>query len=123
MRVVAFTAAQIPGIDDRVYPAALAGPQYPDGIPVRPEADLAALIAEHEVDEVLFAYSDLPHEQVMQHRCLNLASGIARQEKQGRPGKQPVRKRPSSKRWHWANHSTTHDRPRRRRGPGQKASA
>ena len=44
--VVAFTAAQIPGIDDRVYPAALAGPRYPAGIPVRPESDLPALILE-----------------------------------------------------------------------------
>ncbi len=75
VRVVAFTAAQIPGIDDRVYPAALAGPQYPDGIPVRPEAELAQLIAEHDVDEVVFAYSDLPHEQVMHRASIVLAAG------------------------------------------------
>ncbi|HMS61101.1 MAG TPA: hypothetical protein PKD63_02400 [Solirubrobacteraceae bacterium] len=75
VRVVAFTAAQIPGIDDRVYPAALAGPLYPDGIPVRPEAELPRLIAEHEVDEVVFAYSDLPHEQVMHRASIALAAG------------------------------------------------
>ncbi len=75
VRVVAFTAAQIPGIDDRVYPAALAGPQYPDGIPVRPEGELPALIAEHAVDEVVFAYSDLPHEEVMHRASLVLAAG------------------------------------------------
>lgn len=66
--VVAFTAAQIPGIDDRTYPASLAGPAYPQGIPIRPEADLERLIAEHAVDEVVFAYSDLAHEEVM-HRA------------------------------------------------------
>jgi len=76
-RVVAFTAAQIPGIDDRVYPAALAGPLYPDGIPVRPEAELAALISEHDVDEVLFAYSDLSHEEVMHRVSIALAAGAS----------------------------------------------
>ena len=75
IRVVAFTAAQIPGIDDRVYPPALAGPQYPDGIPVHPEAELRRLIAEYEVDEVVFAYSDLPHEEVMHRASLVLAAG------------------------------------------------
>jgi len=77
VRVVAFTAAQIPGIDDRVYPAALAGPQYPDGIPVRPEAELAELIREHEVDEVVFAYSDLAHDEVMHRVSIALAAGAA----------------------------------------------
>jgi predicted GTPase len=48
--VVAFTAAQIPGIDHRSYPASLAGPLYPDGIPIVPEAELAELIAEYDVD-------------------------------------------------------------------------
>ena len=76
-QVVAFTAAQIPGIDDRVYPAALAGPRYPDGIPVRPESELASLIAEHEVDEVVFAYSDLPHAEVMHRVSIALAAGAA----------------------------------------------
>lgn len=75
VRVVAFTAAQIPGIDDRVYPAALAGPLYPDGIPVHPESELPRLIAEHEADEVVFAYSDLPHEEVMHRASLVQAAG------------------------------------------------
>ena len=75
VEVVAFTAAQIPGIDDRVYPAALAGPQYPEGIPVRPEAELPALIAEHEVDEVVFAYSDVAYEEVMHRVSIALAAG------------------------------------------------
>ena len=50
--VVAFTATQIPGIDSRVYPASLAGPRYPDGIPLRPEDELTGLIRERHVDEV-----------------------------------------------------------------------
>ncbi len=65
--VVAFTAAQIPGIDDRTYPATYAGPRYPDGIPIVPEEQLAELIARERVDEVVFAYSDVPYEYVM-HR-------------------------------------------------------
>ena len=73
--VVAFTAAQIPGIDDRTYPASLAGPRYPDGIPIVPEARLASLIAEEGVDEVVFAYSDLPHVEVMHRASAVLAAG------------------------------------------------
>ncbi len=57
--VVAFTAAQIPHIDDRRYPAALAGPRYPHGIPIRAEDELEQLIREHGVDDVVFAYSDV----------------------------------------------------------------
>ena len=63
--VVAFTATQIPGIDDKKYPAALAGKLYPNGIPIYPESDLDRLIAELNVDEVVFAYSDQPHVKVM----------------------------------------------------------
>ena len=74
-RVVAFTAAQIPGIADRVYPASLAGPLYPDGIPIRPEEDLERLIRDEHVDEVVFAYSDLSHEDVMHRASLVLAAG------------------------------------------------
>ncbi len=74
-RVVAFTAAQIPGIDDRVYPATLAGPSYPDGIPIVAEHDLPALIAEHRVDEVVLAYSDLSHLDVMHKASAVLAAG------------------------------------------------
>ena len=57
--VVAFTATQIPGIDDRRYPADLAGPHYPHGIPIRPESDLVELIGSADVDEVVFSYSDV----------------------------------------------------------------
>jgi predicted GTPase len=73
--VVAFTAAQIPGIDDRVYPPALAGPRYPNGIPVRPESELADLVRRHGVDEVVFAYSDVRHEDVMHHASIAIAAG------------------------------------------------
>ncbi|MHC4940288.1 MAG: GTPase [Planctomycetota bacterium] len=62
--VVGFTAAQIPHIDDRTYPAVLAGPRYPDGIPIQPEEDLEAIIREREVDEVIFAYSDVTYDDV-----------------------------------------------------------
>ncbi len=73
--VVAFTATQIPGIDDRVYPAALAGPLYPNGIEIRPEDELTQLIHEHGVDEVVLAYSDLKHETVMHKASIVLAAG------------------------------------------------
>ena len=73
--VVAFTATQIPGIDRRVYPPALAGPHYPDGIPIRPENELTQLIREHGVDEVILAYSDLEHETVMHKASTVLAAG------------------------------------------------
>jgi predicted GTPase len=73
--VVAFTATQIPGIDERVYPAALAGPLYPNGIPIRPEEKLAQLIPRWGVDEVVLAYSDLKHETVMHKASLVLAAG------------------------------------------------
>ena len=73
--VVAFTATQIPGIDTRVYPPALAGPQYPEGIPIRPENELTQLIREHGVDEVILAYSDLEHETVMHKASTVLAAG------------------------------------------------
>jgi predicted GTPase len=74
-RVVAFTAAQIPGIADRVYPPALAGPAYPDGIPVHDEADLTAVIAAERVDEVVLAYSDLSHAEVMHKASTVMAAG------------------------------------------------
>lgn len=75
--VVAFTAAQIPGIDDRVYPASLAGARYPLGIPIRPEEDLPELIRRHHVDEVVLAYSDLSHEDVMHKASIAMASGAS----------------------------------------------
>jgi predicted GTPase len=73
--VVAFTATQIPNIDGRQYPPELAGELYPDGIPIRPEAELAQLVREHEVDEVVFAYSDVTHEHVMHIASTALAAG------------------------------------------------
>ena len=73
--VVAFTATQIPDIAGRVYPPLLAGELYPDGIPIRPEAELAALIREHDIDEVVFAYSDVTHEHVMHVASKALAAG------------------------------------------------
>jgi predicted GTPase len=74
-RVVAFTATQIPGIDRRTYPPELAGPHYPDGIPIVPEAKLEDLIREESVDEVIFAYSDVSHEYVMHQASRVLAAG------------------------------------------------
>jgi len=75
VEVVAFTATQIPGIDDRTFPAALAGPRYPDGIPIVAEADLPAIVREHAVDEVVFAYSDVAHTDLMHKASLVLALG------------------------------------------------
>jgi predicted GTPase len=63
--VVAFTATQIPDIEGRVYPAELAGKQYPKGIPIHAEADTEKLIKDLKVDLVVFAYSDVPHQYVM----------------------------------------------------------
>jgi predicted GTPase len=63
--VVAFTAAQIPDIDDRQYPAELAGKLYPNGIPIYLEDELSTLIREHQVDTCVFSYSDLPYHKVM----------------------------------------------------------
>lgn len=73
--VVAFTATQIPGIDDKKYPAALAGKLYPKGIEIKPEADLKELIQKHNVDLVVLAYSDLPYEVVMHKAALVNAVG------------------------------------------------
>ena len=74
-QVVAFTAAQIPGIADRVYPATLAGPRYPAGIPIVDEARLAEVVERERVDEVVFAYSDLSHSEVMHRASIALAAG------------------------------------------------
>lgn len=63
--VVAFTAAQIPDIDDRKYPKELAGKLYPSGIPIFNEADLPGLIAKYKVDDCVFSYSDVPYQRVM----------------------------------------------------------
>jgi predicted GTPase len=63
--VVAFTATQIPDIEGRIYPPELAGELYPNGIPILSEDDLEKIIKEKDVDIVVFAYSDVPHEHVM----------------------------------------------------------
>ncbi|KAA3631558.1 MAG: GTPase [Bacteroidetes bacterium] len=63
--VVAFTAAQIPDIDDRKYPNELAGSLYPDGIPIMPEEELTELIKKYEVDTCVFSYSDVSYQKVM----------------------------------------------------------
>ncbi len=73
--VVAFTATQIPRIAGRHYPSALSGPRYPDGIPIVEEAGLEALCREHDVDQVVFAYSDVSYAHVMHTAALVLATG------------------------------------------------
>ena len=73
--VVAFTATQIPGIEGRTYPTELAGPKYPNGIPIYPEEQLPQLIKEHDIDQVVFAYSDVSHETVMHKASIVLANG------------------------------------------------
>jgi predicted GTPase len=75
VRVVAFTATQIPDIDGRVYPPELAGPGYPEGIPILPEEELAEAIKAEDIDQVVFAYSDVTHEHVMHLGSMALAAG------------------------------------------------
>ncbi len=73
--VVAFTATQIPNIDDRRYPRELAGEQYPNGIPIYPEKDLVTLVKSEKIDQVVFAYSDISHAYVMGKAAEVLAAG------------------------------------------------
>lgn len=73
--VVAFTATQIPNIEGRKYPAVLAGKLYPDGIPIYPEEALPSLIKEHDVRQVIFAYSDIAHVDIMHKASTVLATG------------------------------------------------
>jgi predicted GTPase len=75
VEVVAFTATQIPRIDRRRYPVELAGPRYPEGIPIVPEGELDSLIKVQHIDEVVFAYSDVSHEYVMHQASRVLAAG------------------------------------------------
>lgn len=75
VEVVAFTATQIPFIDDRTYPAALAGTRYPAGIPIHDESEMPSLVRSLAVDEVVFAYSDVSHEHVMHAASIALACG------------------------------------------------
>ncbi len=74
-QVVAFTAAQIPDIEGRVYPPALSGINYPEGIPIYDEKELPKLIKKHEIDQVVFAYSDRSHEDIMHKASLVAACG------------------------------------------------
>lgn len=76
-KVVAFTAAQIPNITGRSYPPVLAGPDYPNGIPIVPEEELTGLVREQKVDLVVLAYSDLPHIEVMHKASTALAAGAS----------------------------------------------
>ena len=75
IQVVAFTAAQIPGISGRRYPPSLAGPLYPNGIPIVAETELDQLCVTSQIDEVVFAYSDVTHEYVMHIASWLLATG------------------------------------------------
>jgi len=75
VEVVAFTATQIPGIDDRRLPEPLSGPRYPGGIPIVSESRLPELIAENSVDEVIFAYSDISHADLMHKASLAMSCG------------------------------------------------
>ena len=74
--VVAFTATQIPNIEGRKYPPELSGELYPAGIPIYPESELESLIKEMKIDQVVFAYSDVPHEYVMHKAALVNAAGV-----------------------------------------------
>lgn len=73
--VVAFTATQIPNIDDRKYPAVLAGELYPEGIPIFPESELVSLIQQHQIEQVVFSYSDVPYQYVMEKAAIVNAAG------------------------------------------------
>ncbi len=73
--VIAFTATQIPDIEDRRYPPELAGKMYPAGIPIFPEEQLRDLIRKHRVDLVAFSYSDVPHTEVMHKASVAMAGG------------------------------------------------
>jgi len=73
--VIAFTATQIPDIAGRRYPPSIAGPQYPDGIPIVDESELATLCREKHIGRVVFAYSDVEHARVMHKASIVLASG------------------------------------------------
>ncbi|RKZ30691.1 GTPase [bacterium] len=73
--VVAFTATQIPDIEGRVYPAKLAGKLYPEGIPIKPENELPEIIAENNIDDVVFSYSDVDYQYIMTRASWALASG------------------------------------------------
>ncbi|SVA99134.1 uncharacterized protein METZ01_LOCUS151988, partial [marine metagenome] len=73
--IIAFTATQIPDIEDRIYPSELAGSLYPNGIPIYDESELLSLISKHNIEEVVFSYSDLSHVDVMHKGAIVNAAG------------------------------------------------
>lgn len=75
VEVVAFTATQIPGIENRIFPPELAGPLYPQGIPIFPEIRLSEIVRRHRIQQVVFAYSDIVHVEVMHRASLALSLG------------------------------------------------
>ncbi len=75
IEVVAFTATQIPDIDGRKYPKSLAGDLYPKGIPIYDESELLKLIKKHDIEEVVFSYSDVPYQFVMEKAAMVMAAG------------------------------------------------
>ncbi len=75
VEIVAFTATQIPDIDGRKYPAKLAGKLYPKGIPIRDESELLSLIEKHQIDEVIFSYSDVPYQYIMEKAAMVMSAG------------------------------------------------
>ena len=103
--VVAFTATQIPDIEGRVYPPELAGSLYPKGIPIHAEEELVDLIRKHGVEQVVFAYSDVPYEYVM-HKSSIVNALLAREPgirlsvsyttRAPRPGERPMLRTGSS---------------------------
>ncbi len=94
VQVVAFTATQIPDIEGRKYPAALAGKLYPKGIPIYEEARLLDLIKKHRIDEVIFSYSDVPYQYVMEKAAYVMSAGARFAVEGGEPtmikSKKPV---------------------------------
>ena len=78
VEVVAFTAAQIPGISGRTYPPELAGPHYPEGIPIVDESDLADLCRRESIDRVVFAYSDISYDKLMRAASRSMSTGALR---------------------------------------------
>lgn len=85
VEIVAFTATQIPDIDGRKYPAKLAGKLYPKGIPIYDESELLGLIKKHDIDEVIFSYSDLPYNYVMEKAAYVMAAGARFSMEGGEP--------------------------------------
>jgi predicted GTPase len=75
VEVTAFTATQIPGIGNRTFPAELAGPLYPRGIPIFPEEEFSQVMRRHKVEQVVFSYSDVAHSEVMHRASLALSMG------------------------------------------------